>query len=87
MEAYGCGFDFDQPPVTERTSHEPVTERSRSDQFPRVGRSHKIHEEEVQAGSWKKKKTGNKDYKKPSKTNDKANGSEGEYGGQFDGVE
>ena len=31
LAAYDWGFDFAQPPVTERTSHEPVTERSRTD--------------------------------------------------------
>ena len=48
--------------------------------------NHKIHEEEVQAGLWDKKKTVGKEYKKPSKTKGEANEPEGGYGGLFDGI-
>ena len=46
--------------------------------------NHKIHEEEVKAGLWEKKKTG-KEYKIPSKTKSEANEPEVGYGGLFDG--
>ena len=45
--------------------------------------NHKIHEEEVKAGLWDKKKTGSKQRKKAPKTNQVNDPEEG-YGGLFD---